>query len=282
MDDTHLTPMSVIYGNALKTRTGIVRAPFGYPGSKFASANMIIPHLPYRNSYIEPFGGSGTILINRTPCKLECFNDRYAGVTAFYLCMQDKEMYQTLLAKIDNTIHSHEYWVWCKETWSKQTNIIDRAYRWFYMTQYSFGKLGRNFARTTKGRNGDSGKITYGIQGWQVIHTRLRRVCIENMDWTECINTYDYEDAVFYMDPPYLNTDPYVYESNFTLKDHMALCQRIFKMKGFVALSGYHIPDHPYDKFPWTKKLQWNSQFIMIQGLEDTPRETTECLWIKE
>jgi hypothetical protein len=35
----------------------IIRAPFSYCGSKRASLKQILPHLPYRHSFIDVFGG---------------------------------------------------------------------------------------------------------------------------------------------------------------------------------------------------------------------------------
>ena len=69
----------------------IIKAPFPYPGAKTRSLKQIIPLLPYRDSYIEPFGGTGAVLLARNPSPLEVLNDRYMGINAFYRCIRDKE-----------------------------------------------------------------------------------------------------------------------------------------------------------------------------------------------
>lgn len=86
----------------------ILRPPFSYPGSKSRSIDKILPHLPYTGVYIEPFGGSAAVLLARRPSKLEVFNDRYAGVVAFYRCIRDNNLMCQLCERLDLTIHARE------------------------------------------------------------------------------------------------------------------------------------------------------------------------------
>jgi len=109
--------------NELEARTtdestkNILAAPFGYPGGKSRSVRNILQHLPYTDKFVDVFAGSGTILLAREPSRLEVYNDRYAGVTAFYRCVKSEKLCRQLVDWIDTTVHSKELWWWYKETW---------------------------------------------------------------------------------------------------------------------------------------------------------------------
>ena len=112
---------------------------------------------------------------------------------------------------------------------------------------------------------------------------------MDNTDWRKCMLEYDHDEAVFYLDPPYI--DAYAGTYKHENIDYRELIDIIFHMKGFVALSGY---DNPlYDNQPWDSKHEWES-FVSVQPLamtegnfkkeeHDIKRENAhECLWIKD
>lgn len=268
----------------------ILRAPFGYPGGKTRSLDKILPVLPYRNNYIEPFGGSGVVLLNRRPCKLEVYNDRFGGVTALYRVLRDRELTDSLCRWIDLTVHSREDWTFCKQTWQDVDDPVERAGRWLYMTAYSFGQLGRNFGRATNNTS-IAGKLREKVPNLIAIHQRLRTVQVENRDARLCCTEYDNEGAVFYLDPPYVDTDTGIYKFRFNHNDHRDLLSWIKNCKGYVAVSGYANPLYDSQDF-WDDRLEWDSfvsitsaEGIVGNGKEGIPSERTnvkEVLWIKE
>lgn len=271
----------------------IIRAPFGYPGGKKQSVKYILPHLPYYNTYVEPFGGSGVVLINREKSPLEIFNDRYAGVVAFYRCIRNKEKMRKLIERLDLTVHSREEFVWCKQTWKDVNSDVERAARWYYMSMYSFASKGKHFGRTLKGKSNMSGKIRNTIKRFPEIHERFTKVQIENQDWYDCIIDYDSPDTVFYLDPPYIDAYKSTYIHELSIDEYHKLLDIIFECKGFVALSGYSNPI--YENRDWDARYEWES-FVSMRGASydaltghqdmeniDPGRDkATEVLWIKE
>jgi len=267
----------------------ILRAPFGYPGGKSRSIKNILPHLPYRKKYIEPFGGSGAVLLARQPSKLEVFNDRYAGVVAFYRCLRDPRMVESLINWLELTIHAKEEFYWCKETWNNVDDPIERAGRWYYMIQSSFGSIGRNWGRqTTKGSM--AGKIRNKLTVFPKIHQRFHNVQVENLDWEECIKEYDSDDAVIYCDPPYVDVHRGTYKNEMSIARHREFISCVMACKGRVVVSGYSNP--LYEENDWDDRMEWNA-FVSIQSVVnseknkkqgfDTKREhAKEVLWIKE
>lgn len=272
-------------------RNKIIRAVFPYPGSKSRSIKQITEIIPYTEKYISVFGGSGCDILAKNPCNLEVFNDRYAGVVAFYRCIRNREKMNSLIELLDLTVHSREDFIWCKETWKNQESDVERAARWYYLINYSFAALGRNFGRSTSAKT-FAGKIRNKLKFFPIIHERFKNVQIENLDWEQCMWDYDSDDAVFYCDPPFVDGDPGIYECNFTINDHRRLIDTIFSMKGFVAVSGYS--NVLYENQKWDGRHEFNvyisikSQAYTDENFKkqlkghDNRGHVPEVLWIKE
>lgn len=264
------------------------RASFGWPGGKAKSVENIVPHLPYRNSYAEPFGGSGVILLSRRPCNLEIFNDKYAGVCAFYRVIRDRAKMDRLLDRLNLCLHSREEFVWSRDTWKDCEDEVERAARWWYMVTCSFANLGRSFGRAVSGKSQFGGKLKTNLRFFSECNIRLQKVQIENLDWREILDDYDSKDMVWYLDPPYYQTTKGQYECELTPADHEELLERSQKLKGFVALSGYDNPLYSSPRFKWSRKLQWKKYVTTtpLVGSESVYEQQRgyqlETLWIKE
>lgn len=271
----------------------ILRAVFGYPGGKSRSVVEILKHLPYKEVYVEPFGGSAAVLLARDKSKLEVFNDRYAGVVSFYRCMRDEAKMLKMVEWLEDTVHSREDWIFCHDTWKDVDDDVERAARWYYMTQYSFGQIGRNFGRATFSGASPAGKIRNNIKMYPAIHERFKCVQVENQDWYDCIKDYDSKDTVFYLDPPYIETTGGTFKHTMNLDAHRSLLATIFNLKGFAAVSGYSNP--LYEDQDWDNRFEWDS-FCSIESksftegnrkehLKDVAGDRvnhTEVLWVKE
>lgn len=273
-------------------RETYIRAPFGYPGSKWRSLDTLLPKLPVREAYCEPFGGTGCVLMSRKASKLEIFNDRYAGVVAFYRCIRDRAKCQDMISRLKMFLHAREEFIWCRETWKNCDDDVERATRWYYMTLMSFGQQGRHFGRVTKGLGQMGEKLLNNIQLFHPVHERLKFVQIENLDWRECFKDFDHPGMVWYLDPTYFEYNKGQYEHEMSKKDHNELCERIQSLRGFVALSGYSNP--LYDKYSWDEKHEWEVRvstlglaFTDTNNLAGKERDmirgtAKETLWVRE
>jgi len=234
-----------------------IRAPFGYPGGKSRSLEQLLHHLPVRRSYVEPFGGSGVVLLNRPVSALEVYNDRYSGVVAFYRCLRDESKLNAMIDRLDLAVSAKEEWIWCADTWQNCQDDVERAARWFYMHTYSFSNKGRCWGRQTKSKS-MAGKVRDKLTTFNTIHRRFKHVQIENQDWRECIKDYGSRETVFYHDPPYLYDVSYskIYDHGMRKSDHEQLLNTIFSTKGFHAISGYASP--LYDSYEWDERHEWD------------------------
>lgn len=267
-------------------RERIVKAPINYMGSKFASAKQILEHLPIRDTWVEVFGGSGVLTLNRVASKLEVYNDKWGGLTAIYKCLHDPKLYNEFIDRTKLLPHSREFFIWCKETEDKAESVVDRAIKAYYLIQTSFAGRAEYFGRVLKGTSNIWKKIEADTGLFFEAHKRFRTVQIENIDYRQCMKDYDSEGTVHYLDPPYFASNVYRYSIN-----HEEMIDTIFSMKGFVALSGY---DNPlYAKQKWDHIYSWRlkntvatmatSDGATMENADNIDRTNrTEYLWIKE
>ena len=239
--------------DTLEFRETYLRVPFSYPGSKSMSLKHILPKLPNLSTFVEVFGGSGVVMLNRPASDLDVFNDRYSGVVSFFRVVRDNSLRQKLIERIALSPHSREEFMWSKQTWESCQDDVERAARWYIMVQSSFAGRGRFFGRVVKGKGLMWRKIQENLDLFEDIAQRFLSIQLENLDWRFCLTDFDQPDTVFYLDPPYWEHN--IYDNIMTKKDHQEMCERIFQCKGFVALSGYS--NNLYDQYPWDNIFQW-------------------------
>jgi DNA adenine methylase len=243
----------------------IIRAPFPYVGGKSRTVNKIIARLPPHTTYVEPFCGTAVVLLNKPVSKLEVINDMDSGIVCFYRCLRNDALRDRLIDLIRNSVHAREEWVFCKETWESTPDDVERAFKWYYVVNYSFGGLSRNFGRALVPRGIFAGKIQSKIPEFHPIAQRLKNVQVEHMDALQCIREYDGMDVLFYVDPPYIEGDQSCYKARFDKSRHVELLDTLFASKAKLAVSGYHNP--LYDKYPWTDSYSFTVyQSIQSEG----------------
>lgn len=198
----------------------------GWIGGKRALRDDIIARFPQSfERYIEVFGGAGWILFRKNKSKFEVFNDADSNLINLY--RQIKYNHKELQMEIDK-IHSRELFDNYKLS-LKQSELSDlqRAVRYYYLIKHSFGSNRYSFATSVKHSN---------VQIFNDVFERLKDVIIENQDFEKIIRTYDRENALFYCDPPYVDTEKY-YDMCFTVNDHKRLKDTLTKIKGRFAVS---------------------------------------------
>lgn len=247
----------------------IIKAPFRYAGSKRLSVRFIMKHLPYTRTWVEGFGGTGVVTLNREPSSFEVFNDTHAGVIAVYRCMKNKDKTARLDEWLEYALRSRETFESYRKDWIDAEDDVERAARWLYWVYYGF-----------KGTNGildvagEKAHISVKSKLFPILHARLKNVLIENHDWRYILTTYDRPGTTFYLDPPYYNTSQSAtYDVNTMRADeHTEMLDMIAKMRSFVAVSSYPNEIYPMRKF-WDKVV--STEVASFSG------PATEMLWIK-
>lgn len=206
----------------------------GWIGGKSHLKNQIIPLIPTDcNRYIEVCGGACWVLFGKDKVKgqMEVFNDIDGDLINLY--KQIKYNCSALQDEID--------WLQSRELFSEyryqienatELSDVQRAARYLYLIKCSFGSNRNSFATATK----SIGNI---VDELPVYKDRLKNVIIENRDFENLIKTYDRPSAVFYIDPPYYQSEGYYNKKyvSFNKDDRLRLNSVLNGIKGRFILS---------------------------------------------
>ena len=244
-------------------------------GGKKSMREIIYQRFPINyGRYIEVFGGGGWVLFGKAPEKnLEVYNDFNNNLTNMFQVVRDVplafikelgylplngrylfQLYKEIINQelIDEKLIDEEI-VRVKEFFTdlqqrelydllkknKEQYDVKRAVIFFKLIRYSY-------ASGSKAYGGNPYDVRKAFaQVWKV-SDRLANTIIENKDFEALICQYDRDDAFFYCDPPYYDTEAY-YEAEFTEKDHVRLRDCLSEIKGKFLLS--------YNDCPYIREL---------------------------
>ncbi len=225
----------------------ISRPPFRYHGAKFRMAPWIISFFPEHDRYVEPFGGSAAVLLNKPRSGHEVYNDL------------DLAVWDTM-----DTLSSHRNVAWLVDRLHKlpyHRKTFEQAFE-FDFNDISADQRERalwfivracmGFSSDSASRPGKTGFRTHAdavatfSRGFEHLHEishRLNGVLFECKPALDVIQQYDDESALFYVDPPYVlgsrNNASGGYRHEMTDDDHIELVDSLLHVEGMVILSGY-------------------------------------------
>ena len=213
---------------------------FQYIGSKGNLAERIIEIFPPHWAYVEVFGGSAAVLIAKNPSPVEVYNDLNSEIVNFLLQVRDNlpALQQYLLF----TPYSRELYERGIREWRQgegPTDDMRRAARWFFLQCSSVNQRFGSGWRCSKIGKQAQGYYTL-VDRLPEIARRMRSVQIEHGDFRKIISTYDSEETLFYLDPPYdLNTSnqDVWYGTGFSTEDHRDLAEILSQIQGKAIVS---------------------------------------------
>ena len=232
-----------------KERNGGRKIAFGWYGGKFNHLGWLLPLLPKCHHYVEPFGGSAAVLLNREPSPIETYNDIDGEVVNFFRVLRDQK--DELVEAIGLTPFSREEFYHAIAIDPGSVSPLERARCFFIRARQvrtglaQRASLGRWANCKNTSRAGMSGSISRwlgSITDLPEIAERLLRVQIENRPASELLKLYDGEDTLFYCDPPYVHesrSDTKAYGFEMSDAEHRRLAELFLSLKAKVAVSGY-------------------------------------------
>ena len=261
----------------------LLKSPVNRMGGKFFLTGWLSEMIPNHVLYCDPFCGAGHLLIYKSPSPVEIINDIDGHLIAFFRVIQHPEKRQMLIEKLNYMPYSRGLRNEIRSRW-KDGNIpvdeIERATQWFYLNRTCFScdqERGGFAVPSITGRNPAQSYYT-AIDSLEHITRCLRGVTIECLDYANCIQRYDSEDTLFYVDPPYLDTEHY-YGDSFSHEDHHKLAELLHDIKGHVMIT--HYQNGLYDEL----YREWNKYtFESFKGSHkaepgtEKPK-TVECLY---
>jgi DNA adenine methylase len=220
-------------------------------GGKYYLCREIVKSFPSHQTYLEPFGGGASVLLNKTPSEVEIYNDLDTRITRLFRVLRDfgkeftKRLALTPYSEAEfEEVHNGQ----CLEPGDE----LEQARRDFVRWRMSLGGRGRDFSYSRhRSRRGMadvvSGYLSLIDEQLPTIIERLRSVQILCRPAIQVIQDWDADDALIYCDPPYVHhtrdrrtTD--VYGIEMSDEDHRELAKVLQGCKAKIVLSGYKSP----------------------------------------
>ena len=264
------------------SKRGILRPPVKWHGGKHYLCHRIISFFPPHHTYIEPFGGGASVLLNKDPSQVEVYNDLDCRITRFFRVLRDHG--EELRRRLTLTPYSEVEFI---DSEQEATDDLEQARRDFVRWRLSLGGRGDSFSFTLhRVRRGMadvvSGYLSMIDEQLPLITERLRRVEILLRPAIDVIRAWDNVDALFYCDPPYVHQTRHessrdVYNCEMSEEDHKELADVLHSCLGKVVLSGYPSPLYDTLYGSW-RKVHFDIANHAAGGRSKARK--TEVLWM--
>ena len=259
------------------------RSPLVYAGGKDSISRWVVEHINMQSkTYIDVFGGGASILLAKPTHEVEVYND--SGFASLFFALLRHDVHgPRLLDKLRLTPFSEDEFHYCRINWKEESDPVEQCRMWFVQINYGFTHQEDSYGWIGVGKQvNQTRSIRNHVDIVPSVVERLKQVAICNRDFRHVFSTYDYEDAIFYCDPPYIsgNEDSLSYRQTMTLRDHEDLMQIITSCKGKVLLSGY--TNELYERYLkdwWHDELTRNSMVHNNEQLAKGVQTRTEHLW---
>lgn len=259
---------------------------FQYPGGKSHLASDIVSFMPHHECYVEGFGGSGALLLNKPKAEVNVYNDLDSDLVHFFTVF--REAAHRLIKFLERVPYSSEvYEDFARAFYEDEfedppltdnlaspsdvtDSHIKRAGVFFTLRYMQFGA--KYHGKSGFGRS----KVLNQAKTFARAKERLDEfvgfwddVTIENVSYEKLIGSYDSEETLFYFDPPYIGTEEYYRESDF---DHQKFCKDLEQIEGYWIVSYDKIPEE-LEKY---NRVSQDSTNFIDSGVKGESKETEE------
>ncbi len=219
-----------------------LNSPLKWVGGKSRLRKPIIDLIPPHTCYVEPFAGAAWVLFGKLPSEVEVLNDIDEELINFFRVIKEKP--EELIASFEWELVSRAEFRRLAELDPSKLSMVTRAHRFYYLIMAGWGgelNYPRFATSITDGGHGNRliGALKTLQQRLSPIHERLSTVIIENLDWHECLDRYDREGTVMYIDPPYPGNKCNYSHNMRNWSDHHQLAERLSKTSCKWILSSY-------------------------------------------
>jgi DNA adenine methylase len=212
---------------------------FAYMGGKHYILNKLLKLIPKHTTYVEPFGGSGKLLLNKLPSQQEVYNDGDVRVVNLFYVVANKfdEFYSKLNRLVYSRVIYDEFYK--AESGIKEIGDVDKAVAFYYRIRSTFASKIATKSFAYSYTDNQAGRFFNGVNQLPYINKRLQGVLILNKNYDIILSEYINDDKAFiYLDPPYFGAEFY-YTSGFTVEDHKKMLSLLKQAKCKWLLSGY-------------------------------------------
>jgi DNA adenine methylase len=234
----------------VKSAPTTIRSPFRWVGGKLRLRKKIIGLLPPHDCYVEVFGGAAWVLLGKSPCQVEIFNDLDGEVVNFFRVIKDQP--EAFLKSFEWDLVSRRVFRALEDLPIEHLSDVQRAHRFYYLIMAAWGgELGTPRFQTSVSDEGHGNRLIGALKTLRErimpVYQRLQTVILEDLDWRECLARYDrsYEEkgVAMYLDPPYPNNNCN-YRHNMTQwAEHEELAQALRRLRCRFLLTSYNLPE---------------------------------------
>ena len=258
---------------------------FNYAGGKITMLKHILPiieSIPH-TCFVDAFGGSASVLLNKKPSKSEVLNDINSNIYTLYKVLRDPILSEQLFERLDFTLHSLEDFNHAKDVCDGNcaADDVERARCTFIKYTCSFGGIGGHFARA---RLENKAKCNMGcrISKMPIFQERLKHVTLENEGYEKLFERYDSNETLFFLDHPYVKETRTckIYDNEFTTSDHENLIKIVNECKGAIILC-------TFDNSLYDTGLKGFEKVVVERTLDidrcskNPPRKINEAIFVK-
>lgn len=235
-----------------------------YHGGKGRLHQWVISHFPAAHTtYVEPFGGAASVLLNKDVSSVEVYNELEPDM--FNLMYTLKHNYAVFKNRVEQYEYSKPVFLSEKTRWLARdfADELDRAVCFYVVKRMSRGGLCQRFSwsdRTYSTGPAEEHCWRTSLNNLLPVWSRLQNVTLLNQNAFDVLPAYlDNPDSLIYLDPPYLtSTRVYkkAYSHEFDKKDHERLASLLRPARAKILLSGYDSPE--YDRWfsGWRKAVK--------------------------
>lgn len=238
--------------------------------------------MPAHTTYVEPFGGGMSVLLRKSFCGAEVYNDLDDEVVAFFRVLRDPVQGARLVELLRLTPYARQE---LAAAYEPSEDPVEEARRLVVRSFMGFGSDGVTRTHHTGFRSSSrrSTRSTPAIDwtnladAYPALTKRLQGVVIECRSAFDLIPQHDGPDVLFYVDPPYVTgTRTRVckgrgYRHELIDDDHVRLIELLRGVEGMVMLSGYACPLYEQRLGDWYR--------VDRAALADGAQPRTETLW---
>lgn len=253
-----------------------------YHGGKWKMAKTIIQNFPHHRIYVEPYGGGGSVLLQKSRSYAEVYNDIYSDIVNVFKVLRNPDHAQRLKELCELTPFAREEF----EAAINREESIEWARQVIFRSFAGFGSGSSNENHNTGFRANSNRSGTTPAHDWanwpsHIVDfvARLRGVVIENRAAMDVIRHHDSVETLHYLDPPYMHDTRRihtgkngVYQNEMTNEDHVALLDFVQTVKGKVLISGYRNDIYDDALKNWYR--------VDFGAMADGARKRTESIWM--
>jgi DNA adenine methylase len=271
-----------------------------YHGGKWKLAPWIISHFPPHRIYVEPYGGAGSVLLQKPRSYAEIYNDLEGEIVNLFRVLRDRKSARELERFLRLTPFAREEFEAAYpdkvRTGSSSDRVaslntrIERARRLIVRGYQGFSSAAINPRHHTGFRSSSHRSGTTPASDWAhfpnslaLITERLQGVCVERQPASRVMLAHDSPRTLHYVDPPYLLTTRKVhqrsaYQHEMSDRQHSNLANLLVELKGMVVVSGYASDLYDCSLFSGWMRIENKVHAGVRQGQS----ARTEVLWLNK